>query len=94
MAGLDVRQNKPSVFLEDVSMTVHAVLKVACVLIHSSSWRVVAVKVCRFLGIVYNSILVDVWGIAHLRSFTNHRISERDYVFVVIYSCDPLSDAA
>ena len=78
MAGLDLRQNKPRVFLEDVSMTVHIVLKVACILIHSSSWHIVDVKVCRLLASVCNSILVDVWGIAHLRGFTNCRISESD----------------
>ena len=94
MAGLDLRQNKPRVFLEDVSMAVHIVLKVACILIHSSSWHIVAVKICRFLAMVCNSILVDVWGIAHLWSFTNCRISESDYVFVFVYSCEPLSDAA
>jgi hypothetical protein len=94
MAGLDLRQNKPSLFLEDVSMTMHIVLKVACILIHGSSWHIFAVKVCRFLAMVCDSILVDVWGIAHLRSFTNRSVSESDYVFVVIYSGQPLSIAA
>jgi hypothetical protein len=84
MAGLELRQNKLRVFLEDVSLTVHIVLKVACVLIRNCSWHIVVVSVCRFLAMVCNSILVDVWGIAHLRSFTNRRISDSDYVFVII----------
>jgi hypothetical protein len=75
MAGLDLRQNKPSLFLEDVSMTMHIVLKVACILIHGSSWHIFAVKVCGFLAMVCDSILVDIWGIAHLRSFTNRSVS-------------------
>jgi hypothetical protein len=40
------------------------------------------------------AIYVDVWGIAHLRSFTNRSVSESDNVFVIIYACEPLSDAA
>jgi len=69
MAGLDLRQNKPRVFLEDVSITVQIVLKVVCILVHRRSWHSVAVKIRRFLAMLCNSILADIWGIAHLRSF-------------------------
>lgn len=45
LAGLDTCHNKLNVFLEDVDMTAHTVLKVECVLIHNISWHIAPLKI-------------------------------------------------